>query len=84
MFERGFYGIKKLYLIRIKSFVKNLILRTSGAEFLYVLTKNGKRKQDAKLKKLSAPLKSVLRDYAEKLKDYTCHKTGYTHYIKTN
>ena len=64
MFERGFYGIKKLYLIRIKSFVKNLILRTSGAEFLYVLTKNGKRKQDAKLKKLYAPEKSVLRDYA--------------------
>ena len=48
-----------MYLIRIKSLRKNLILGTSGAEFLYVLRKSEVIKQDVKNKKLYVPKKSV-------------------------
>lgn len=71
-----------MYLIRIKSFTKNLIFGTSGAEFLYVLRKNNKRKQDVKPKKLYALEKSNLRNYAELVKDYTYHIADYTQPVK--
>lgn len=66
-------------MIRIKSFGKNLILGTSGAEFLYMLRKNELIKQDVKLKKLYAPEKSVSRNYAEMVKDYTDRIKDYTY-----
>lgn len=62
-----------MYSIRIKSFAKNLILGTSGADFMYMLHKNEVIKQDVKSKKLSVPEKSVLRNYAELIKNYTDH-----------
>lgn len=60
-----------MYSIRIKSFAKNLILGTSGADFMYMLHKNKLIKQDVKPKKLYAPEKSVSRNYAESVRNYT-------------
>lgn len=40
---------------------------------MYVLHKNEVIKQDVKNKKLYAPEKSVLRNYAELIKNYTDH-----------
>ena len=61
--------LKKIVFDTYKKFCKNLILGTSGSDFLYVLrkneliklcvfTENNKRKQDAKSKKLYASKKS--------------------------
>lgn len=69
-------------MVRIKNFAENLILGTPGAEFLYMLRKNNKRKQDVKSKKLYALEKSNLRNYAESLKNYTYHIADYTQPVK--
>ena len=74
-----------MYLIRIKSFAKNLILGTSGADFLYVLHESEVIKQDVKSKKLYVHGKIWFKELCgigKKL--YTLHMADYTQPVKAD
>ena len=81
--ERGLYGIKKLYLIRIKSFAEKSDFTVFGIVFLYATHENKLIKQDAKNKKLSALEKIGFKELCGKCnKLYWLHIADYTQPVK--